>query len=142
MRRVAALLAVLASPAVAQSGTIALDSTITGTASEVGEHVGGYVRIRNHGTMPDRLLAVTCPCSRASEIHSTRDGGMTTLPALEIPAGATVEIRPGSGLHIMLEAVAPMPAGSEVELTLRFERAGEITRRFTVVADTQAAWPP
>jgi copper(I)-binding protein len=67
---------------------------------------------------------------------------MIALAALEIPAGGMVEIRPGNGLHLMLEAVGPIAAGSEVELTLRFERAGALQHRFTVVADTFAAWPP
>ncbi len=126
----------------APSGAIVLESTIAGTASEVGEHVGGYVRIRNEGTEPDRLVQVSCTCSRATEIHSTQGPEMVTLPGLDIPAGGTVEIRPGSGLHIMIEAARPLPAGSEVDVTLRFERAGEITRRFKVVAATWEAWPP
>jgi copper(I)-binding protein len=133
-------LAALVLAAGAQGGPIALESAIAGPASEPGEHVGGYVRIRNAGPEADRLLEVTCACSRSSEIHGTRDGGMVALPALEIPAGGTVEIRPGSGLHLMLEAVGPIAAGSEVELTLRFERAGRITQRFAVVADTFAGW--
>lgn len=142
MRRLLPLLALLAAPAVAQQGPITLDSAIAGVATEPGEHVGGYVRIRNGGTEVDRLVAVDCACSRLTEIHSTQTGEMVTLPALEIPAGGTVEIRPGSGLHLMLEAAGPIPAGSEVELTLRFERAGTIVRRFAVVADTHAAWRP
>lgn len=142
MKWLAALLALLAAPAAAQQGPITLDSAIVGVATEPGEHVGGYVRIRNGDAEADRLVAASCACSRLTEIHSTRTGEMVTLPALEIAAGGTVEIRPGSGLHLMLEAVGPIPAGSEVELTLRFERAGTITRRFAVVADPGAAWPP
>jgi copper(I)-binding protein len=125
------------------SGTpIVLELPIVRFASEAGEHVGGYIRIRNTGPEPDRLVEIACTCSRASEIHSTAGEGMTTLPALDIPAGGTVEIRPGSDLHLMLEAVGPIAAGSEVELTLRFERGGAVTQRFAVVADTFAAWPP
>ncbi len=142
MKRLAVLLALLPAPAAAQEGPIVLESAITAPASEVGEHVGGYVRIRNRGGEPDRLVAASCTCSRLTEIHSTREGGMVTLPGLDVPPGGVVEIRPGSGLHLMLEAAAPIPAGTEVELTLRFERAGEIRQRFAVVADTRAAWPP
>ena len=141
MKRLAALFALLAAPAAAQQAPITLDAAIVGVATEPGEHVGGYVRIRNGGTDADRLIAANCACSRLTEIHSTRTGEMVTLPALAIPAGETVEIRPGSGLHLMLEAAEPIPAGSEVELTLRFERAGEITQSFVVVADPLAAWP-
>src|SRR5688500_15599121 len=102
MKRPVAFLALLAaSPAAAEQGSITLESTIVRFASEPGEHVGGYVRIRNAGEVADRLVAVSCPCSRLTEIHSTRrPNAMDTLPSLEIPAGETVEIRPGSGLHL------------------------------------------
>lgn len=143
MKRLGVLLALLAtSPAAAQQGSIALESAIVGTATEVGEHVGGYVRIVNAGSAADRLVAASCTCSRLTEIHSTRTDEMVTLPYLEVPAGGTLEIRPGSGLHLMLEAVGPIPAGTEVEMTLRFERAGAITRRFAVIAEPGATWPP
>jgi periplasmic copper chaperone A len=142
MKRLALLAALAAAPAAAEQDANVLESAIAGAATEPGEHVGGYVRIRNGGSEADRLVSVSCACARLTEIHSTATVEMTALPALEIPAGGMVEIRPGSGLHLMLEAVGPIPAGSEVELTLRFERAGTITRRFEVVADTAAAWRP
>jgi periplasmic copper chaperone A len=141
LTRLLILLAFAAAPAAAQQGPIVIELAIVGTATEVGEHVGGYVRIRNAGGEADRLVAAKCTCSRLTEIHSTRSGEMVTLAGLEIPAGGELEIRPGSGLHLMLEAVGPIPAGSEVEMVLRFERAGEFRRRFAVVGDPQSAWP-
>lgn len=141
MTRFALVLALLAAPAGARQEPIALDSAIVGVASEPGEHVGGYLRIRNTGETADKLIALSCTCSRQVEIHSTaHPGRMETLAALEIPAGGTVEIRPGSQMHLMLEAVGPIAAGSEVELALHFERAGTLVQRFAVVADPHAAW--
>jgi copper(I)-binding protein len=48
---------------------------------------------------------------------------MREVGRIPLPAGETVELKPG-GLHIMLlELAAPLTEGSTVELTLEFERA-------------------
>ncbi len=54
-------------------------------------------------------------------------GEMTMRPidSLELPAGDTVVLEPG-GYHIMLiDLVAPLETGQEIEVTLTFENAGE-----------------
>lgn len=44
---------------------------------------------------------------------------------LAIPAGSSVELKPG-GTHIMLMGLeAPLPEGDSLRLTLRFEKSGE-----------------
>ena len=44
---------------------------------------------------------------------------------LAIPAGATVELKPG-GSHMMVTGLAdPLRAGDTLRLTLRFEKSGE-----------------
>ena len=56
-------------------------------------------------------------------------GQMTMRPidSLELPAGETVTLEPG-GYHIMLiDLVAPLETGQEIEVTLTFENAGERT---------------
>lgn len=56
-------------------------------------------------------------------------GEMTMQPidSLELPAGDTVVLEPG-GYHIMLiDLVAPLETGQEIEVTLTFENAGERT---------------
>ena len=46
--------------------------------------------------------------------------------ALEIPAGETVELKPG-GLHIMfLDVSDPFREGGTVAITLEFEKAGSV----------------
>lgn len=54
-------------------------------------------------------------------------GEMTMQPvdSVELPAGDTVVLEPG-GYHIMLiDLVAPLETGQEIEVTLTFENAGE-----------------
>jgi len=52
---------------------------------------------------------------------------------VECPAGATVKAAPG-GLHVMLLGlVAPLAAGTEINVTLQFRDAGVLTLKVPVV---------
>jgi copper(I)-binding protein len=52
---------------------------------------------------------------------------MREVDAIDLPAGREVRLEPG-GLHLMLMGLkAPLKAGDKLSLTLRFERAGEVT---------------
>lgn len=98
----------------------------------------GYLSIRNNGAVPDRLLGASTPAARAVEMHTMLQDGevMRMRPVTEIPVapGATVTLAPG-GLHIMLLGLtAPLALGGDVPLTLRFERAGEVTVQLRVQA--------
>jgi periplasmic copper chaperone A len=91
---------------------------------------GAYFTVRNNGTQPDRLVRVASPAAQSVELHSmTMDGNlmkMRAVPALDIPAGVTVTLGSG-GYHVMLVNLAhPLTVGSNVPLTLTFERAGSI----------------
>lgn len=51
---------------------------------------------------------------------------MVPVERIEVPAGGTTTLQPG-GLHVMLlEMPAPLEEGSELELTLTFELAGDV----------------
>lgn len=87
--------------------------------------------IRNTGKVPDRLLSVTTPVAGRVEIHRMQMQGdvmqMRAVPALEIPAEATVPLRHGSpdGHHLMLlDLKAPLKDGERFAVTLTFEKAG------------------
>jgi hypothetical protein len=52
--------------------------------------------------------------------------GMRPIDRLEIPAGGTVELKPGS-YHIMLIGLnQELKPGDKIEITLTFEKAGEV----------------
>jgi copper(I)-binding protein len=108
-------------------------------ATVVGQQAGGvFCVIRNAGTAADRLLSATCPLAPTVEIHEiVDDHGVMRMRAitggLEVAAGATAELKPGSN-HIMLIGLsAPLARGSTVPLTLRFAVAGEVTVRAEVL---------
>jgi copper(I)-binding protein len=97
----------------------------------------GYLTIRNGGSEPDRLMAVSAGISGKSEVHemTVKDGVMTMRPVaggIEIPAGGEVKLEPGS-YHIMFtELKEPAVAGVKFPGTLTFEKAGTVEIEFAV----------
>jgi periplasmic copper chaperone A len=96
-----------------------------------GVFVGGcYVTLVS--SRDDRLVSVASPLSPVLEIHEMRMDGdmmrMNPLPeGLPLPAGETVQMRPGAE-HLMLMALsAPLAEGETVPLTLTFAEAAEVT---------------
>jgi copper(I)-binding protein len=101
-----------------------------------------YLSIRNEGSQEDTLLSASTPVAARVEFHRTiiSQGMARMRPAddLRIAPGATLTAEPG-GLHLMLvELRAPLSAGTTVPLSLRFERAGEITVSVSVQAEGHA----
>lgn len=89
-----------------------------------------YVSVVNQGTEADRLLSISTPAARSAELHTTVMAGdvmkMVASGEIEVAAGGMLEMKPG-GLHVMLTGlIAPLKQGKTIELTLRFEKAGEI----------------
>lgn len=79
----------------------------------------------------DVLLSASTPIAQHAEMHTTTDvDGMMQMRPIErapLAAGETVRFEPG-GRHFMLMNLRATPgAGSEFPVTLRLERAGEIT---------------
>jgi periplasmic copper chaperone A len=90
---------------------------------------GGFLKITG-GTAGDRLLGGSAEVSKAVELHTMQMDGdvmrMRQVPVIEVPAGGTVELKPG-GLHLMFMGLKqPLKAGESFPLTLRFEKAGEV----------------
>ncbi|MFA9439802.1 copper chaperone PCu(A)C [Uliginosibacterium sp. sgz301328] len=102
---------------------------------------GAYLTLENRGGA-DRLLAVSTPAAASAEVHSMSMEGTTMrmrkLNALDLPPGKTVVLAPG-GFHVMLFGLkAPLKNGDRIPLTLRFEKAGEVTVTVNVQANDAA----
>jgi copper(I)-binding protein len=98
---------------------------------------GGYLVVANKGEAADRLVSATATVSDRVEIHemAVKDGVMTMRPlaaGLEIPAGGTVALKPGS-FHLMLMGLKqPLKEGERFAGTLTFEKAGKVEVEFRV----------
>jgi hypothetical protein len=105
---------------------------------------GGFLKITS--PTPDRLISASATVSRTVELHTMQMDGnvmrMREVPAIEIPAGQTVELKPG-GFHVMFIGLTQtLDVGATFPLTLRFEKAGEVKVDVTVRASPPATAMP
>lgn len=98
---------------------------------------GGYMKITNTGSAPDRLVGGASDAASRLQIHemSMDNGIMRMRPVakgIEIKPGETIEFTPG-GYHVMfLGLKKPFTQGEHVQATLQFEQAGKVAVDFTV----------
>jgi copper(I)-binding protein/uncharacterized protein YcnI len=131
-------------------GTFTLGAlTLTGPFSRAtlpnAPVAGGFVTIANSGTEDDRLIGATSDAAGHMEVHEmVMDGDVMRMrplaDGLPLPAGKTVELKPGR-YHIMfMDLKQPLVEGETVDVTLTFEKAGQITVPLAVGArDASAA---
>ena len=100
-------------------------------ATPPGAKVGvAYMEIRNSGSQPDKLLAISTKVAQRVEMHVTERAGevmkMRQVKAFEIPARESYTLRPGSSHLMLVDLAQPLKKGERITMTLRFERAGEV----------------
>ncbi|MCO5733870.1 DUF1775 domain-containing protein [Rhizobium sp. SSA_523] len=117
--------------AVTQLGALSLSAGYL-KAMLPGQPVGGgYVTITNSGKEADRLVAASSPRAGEVQLHEMAMNGDVMVmrqldKGIEIPAGATVELKPGS-LHMMFMKVKDaFQQGQTVPVTFSFEKAGQV----------------
>lgn len=99
--------------------------TVAGQSS-----TAAYLTIRNRGAADDRLVGVSAPEPMKAAVHATESsGGVSRMrelgSGLAVPAGSTIELKPGA-THVMITGLdAPLRRGGTLRLTLRFEQSGE-----------------
>lgn len=129
----AALLLTACTPAATPAPTKGIQvDDVWGRASPMMAAAGAfYMVIRNDTNAADKLVNAQSSACGVIELHESfkKDDGtmgmrVVTGGAIEVPAGGTVELKPG-GLHIMcLEKKAEFKEGDSYPLTLMFEKAG------------------
>jgi copper(I)-binding protein len=113
-----------------------------------GQQAGGaFFSVQNTGAA-DRLLGASSPAAERVELHTmAMDANnvmkMREVPAVDLPAGANVDLQPSGAFHLMLMGLkAPLKLGDKVPLTLRFEKAGEVKVDLKVEAATPSPVRP
>ena len=105
---------------------------------------GGYLLIRNQGAA-DRLVAASSPAAARVELHvHINDNGvmkMRQVRGYDVPAKGEFELKPG-GAHLMfLDIRRPFTEGEKLPVTLKFEKAGEVSAEFHVGRLGESAVP-
>jgi len=131
-----------AEPAVAhefKAGALTLKHPWTRATPKGAEMGGGFVAIVNAGSEADRLIGGSFALAGRTEVHEMKMEGdvmkMRKLDGgLDIPAGSTVELKPGSYHLMFMDLKAPLEADAKVKGSLVFEKAGEVPVEFAVEA--------
>ncbi|MDP2255798.1 MAG: copper chaperone PCu(A)C [Polaromonas sp.] len=92
-----------------------------------------------------KLVAVASPAAGVTEVHEMKMDGdimkMRAVSVLDIPAGKTLELKPG-GYHMMLmDLKAPLPKDSTVLLTLVFQDAKGVESKVELKVPVAAVAP-
>jgi copper(I)-binding protein len=99
----------------------------------------GYMKIKNSGSTPDRLISGSSDVASKFEVHEMKmESGVAKMRpvkgGLEIKPGDTVELKPGS-FHVMFVGLKkPLTAGEHIKATLVFEKAGTVNVEYDVLA--------
>jgi copper(I)-binding protein len=100
---------------------------------------GAFMELKSAGDAV--LVGADSPVAGTAEIHQMKmDGNVMRMRAvlrIELPAGKTVELKPG-GYHVMLTQLKrPLKAGETVPIRLRVESRGKAASTVEVVAEVR-----
>ncbi len=121
------------------AGSIQIVHPWTRATPKGAKVAGGYMTIRNHGTVSDRLIGGSSTVAGRFEVHqmTTEQNVMIMRPVsggLEIKPGETVELKPESFHVMLLDLRQPLAKGERVKGTLVFEQAGKVEIEYVVEA--------
>ena len=127
----------------AQAQTINVKDAWVRTTVPGQKATGAFMKITaKEGT---RLVGASTPVAGVAEVHEMKMEGdvmkMRAVPVLELPAGKTVELKPG-GFHVMLmDLKAALPKDSTVPLTLLFKDAKGVESKLELKLPVAASAP-
>ncbi len=118
-------------------GDLTLDNPAIRATVPGAKVAGGFMIIKNNGTTPERLLAGSASFAGKVEIHEMKvvDEIMKMRKlqdGLEIPAGGSVHLKPGSYHVMFMKLGEQMKAGEMRKAKLVFKNAGEVEVPFMV----------
>lgn len=115
----------ISAPALAQTAAVKVEGAWARASVQGQKGTGAFMRL----TAKDgaRLVRAESPAAGVTEVHEMKMEGdvmkMRAVPALDLPAGKTVELKPG-GYHVMLlDLKAPLAKDTSVPITLVFQDA-------------------
>ncbi|AOG24105.1 copper chaperone PCu(A)C [Acidovorax sp. RAC01] len=129
-----AVACLMASAAFAQTASVKVEGAWARATVQGQKGTGAFMKL----TAPEgaKLVGASSPAAGVTEVHEMKMEGdvmkMRAVPVLDLPAGKTVELRPG-GYHVMLlDLKAPLAKGTSVPVTLVFQDAKGAESRLNV----------
>ena len=118
-------------------GDLVIEHAWSRETKATDEVAAGFMNIINNGPEADTLISVTATISDKIQLHNMQMNGdkmemFEMVNGIEIPAGATVQLKPKS-LHVMFFKIKDHPKqGDEFQGTLTFKKAGTVDVEFMV----------
>ncbi len=134
-------------PAAAQAPAAAVPVTVEGAwvrPTVPGQKgTGAFMRITAKEGM--KLVGAASPAAGVTEVHEMKMEGnvmrMRAITALDLPAGQTVELKPG-GYHVMLmDLKAALPKDTTVPITLMLRDARGAQQRLELSVPVRSSAP-
>lgn len=134
-------------PAAAQAPAAAAPVTVEGAwvrPTVPGQKgTGAFMRITAKEGM--KLVGAASPAAGVTEVHEMKMEGnvmrMRAITALDLPAGQTVELKPG-GYHVMLmDLKAALPKDTTVPITLMLRDARGAQQRLELSVPVRSSAP-
>ena len=141
-----ALLATLATAHGSNVGDIAIGHPFA-TPSLAGTTNGAayFASLENTGASADKLVRASTPVAARVELHTMAVDAqgvmrMREIDGIALAPKAKVQMKPGSGLHLMLIGLKePLKEDATFPMTLEFERAGKVEVKVIVGQPKPAA---
>lgn len=140
----AASLLAVAFSAGAQDGDITVrEPWVRGTVA-AQKATGAFMQISSKSGAA--LVSASSPVAGVVEIHNmVVDGGvmkMRAVPKIDLPAGKSVELKPGSYHVMLMDLKQPLKEGETVPLTLTFEQQDKRQAIVEIKAPVKALTQP
>ena len=140
MKRTWMMAAALLCAAAASSAAVKIEGAWVRPSVQGQRASGGYMKLTSDADVT--LVGVSSPAAGSAEVHEMKMDGevmrMRAVPGLRLPAGKSVELKPG-GLHLMLMDLKAPLVNSSVPLTLVFRDANGRETRQDIVAPVRAS---
>ena len=139
----ACTLAVATTLASAQTADPQVDGAWARATVQGQKATGAFMKITAKEST--RLVGVQSPVAGVAEVHEMKMESdvmkMRAVPGLDLPAGKTVELKPG-GFHVMLmDLKAPLAKDSKVPLTLVFKNSKGIESKMELLVPVASVAP-
>ena len=135
--------ALVSTPTWAQTAAVKAEGAWARASVQGQKGTGAFMRLTaKDGT---RLVRAESPAAGVTEVHEMKMEGdimkMRAVPTLDLPAGKTVELKPG-GYHVMLlDLKAPLAKDSSVPITLVFQDAKGVESKLNLTVPVGTAAP-
>ena len=121
-----------------KTDAIKIENAYTRATAPGQQVAGGFMKIENKGNVADQLVSASSPAAGEVQLHEmAMDGNvmkMRQVKDIAVPAGGSVELKPG-GYHLMfMNLKGPFAAGQAVPVKLKFAKAGEVEVKMPVNA--------